>query len=1481
MAATETKSASTQWSRGSACVLAAALAIVASGHESRASALPTLVTITIDGLFADWKQVLLNPLQVSVDGNASLVGAGCYPTNPDRDCTQIGGNGRDILKFAWTYDSTNIYTFLIRESNTGSVMKYFFIMDLDADGLAEASDKVCRVTWNSGGPTVDVEVFGYSPANAGGDAMACPGAAACPAPGAVGFVDGYDLPGSLNLASRTYGPVTQSGAAGGDRFEVLIPWASLGVPSGTPIYWHVASKNNDAFNSAIDNVGGSDGKLGTFGVFAVSFTPNRTGAVAPGASISYCHTVENTGQFQDAYNFSATSSTASGIAFYGDDGSCGPGSLLALDANGDGDFVDPGDTAPAGADDSDADGRPDTGTMVAGALKNVVVQLRAAAGLGGSTDTLRATATSVRRPAQVSQSVVDTTRIGLVTVTPDLAASGTPGLTVNLGPHLVGNHQAVSDTLDYRVLSAQGWWIGLYDDSAGAPGTLIATDANGDGTWDASTPSITLAPGATKTVWLKVTIPAATVVGTVDAVTISAQSQSLPQANGSARDRLTVLNGLTLSPSYTAPSSQLIGPAGSSIYLPHALINSLDTPNTVTLSQTGTLAVGYTIQWWTDPNGDGNPSDGAPISGSVTLAPFGGGVYLVTEIATPASGTPSSTAARTTATGTGSAWADDHVSIGNLQTYKDPLFGIGARTFPACATIYVKALGLTPNTTTNYQLRYVDASAVVVSSQNLPTDPSGTGTGSYTLASTDGPGSWKVQLWTGATLLREVGPVAVENSGAVSLIVPAVAQNNAALPLAAVVSNTAAQSGYLGTRVSFQVDDPLGASFRSATVSPVDVTSGGAANVSTSFASVTYTVYGNYAVAASWNSSCGRLIGFASAQVPYPPPAPALLSPADNSFLSTTTPTLSGSAEPGSTVSVFVDGVLSGTSAGPSFAHVPAALSVGSHSWYATQTVNSVTSPNSATWTFTVDTSAPVPGGARDGTGVDIDFQSSSTSFDGNWDVFADTESGVTRYEWAIGTTVGGTEVQGFVDVGLSTSASASALSLASGTTYYLTVRATNGAALTATATSDGVTVDTSGPPLSLVNDGAAADIDFQTSAAVLEANWAGASDPESGTVKYEWAIGTTVGGTEVQAFVDVALSTSASATGLTLTSGAKYYVTVRATNGAGLVTLLSSDGVTVDTSGPPLSQVNDGSGADIDFQTSVTAIDANWAGASDPESGTVKYEWAIGTSAGGTEVQGFVDVALSTSVSATGLTLTSGAKYYVTVRATNGAGLTTVVTSDGVTPDFSGPAGGAVRDGTAADVDVQSSASTIDANWDPFGDAESGIAKYEWAIGTFTGGSDIQGFVDVGLSTSASATGLPLVAGATYFVSVRGTNGAGLSTVVVSDGVTVVAPDAGVPDGGSADGGGVGPDAGAGDGGASDGGLADAGAGDAGVADGGPGDAGAADGGAADGGVTDGGVTDGGATDGGATDGGAADGGATDGGATDGGATDGGATDG
>ncbi|MCB9189735.1 MAG: T9SS type A sorting domain-containing protein [Flavobacteriales bacterium] len=111
----------------------------------------------------------------------------------------------------------------------------------------------------------------------------------------------------------------------------------------------------------------------------------------------------------------------------------------------------------------------------------------------------------------------------------------------------------------------------------------------------------------------------------------------------------------------------------------------------------------------------------------------------------------------------------------------------------------------------------------------------------------------------------------------------------------------------------------------------------------------------------------------------------------------------------------------------------------------------------------------------------------------------------------------------------------------------------------------------------------------------------------------------------------------------------------------------VASDLVNVDWTEPTSVTVNDGLSSDIDIFNINTEISGNWTVSTDPNSNVAYYEYAVGTTQGGTNIINWTNNGTSTSFTATGLSLTYGTTYFVSVKTTNGAGLTSIATdSDG-----------------------------------------------------------------------------------------------------------------------------------------------------------------------------------------------------------------------
>ena len=301
---------------------------------------------------------------------------------------------------------------------------------------------------------------------------------------------------------------------------------------------------------------------------------------------------------------------------------------------------------------------------------------------------------------------------------------------------------------------------------------------------------------------------------------------------------------------------------------------------------------------------------------------------------------------------------------------------------------------------------------------------------------------------------------------------------------------------------------------------------------------------------------------------------------------------------------------------------------------------------------------------------------------------------------------------------------------------------------------------------------------DYQSASTTLDISWSG-SDSLAGIYKYEYALGTTSGGTETISWTDASTnpdllaSTSVSLTGLTLTDATKYYVSARGTDKAGNVSAIKTgDGMMIDLTAPKAGAVHDGTGADIAYTSAANTLSGNWTGFSDVTSGITDYQYAIGTTSGGIDVKGWTSNTTDTSFTLTGYNLTNAQAYYLSVKAIDMVGhVSDTVTSNGVIADQDAPTKGIVIDGLTADRALTNT-DTIYASWSGFADTLSGINKYQYGVGRSIGASDVVDWTDNGLDTTITIK--PLMEDANiYYVSVRAVDHVNnTSSVSTSDGV-------------------------------------------------------------------------------------------------------------
>ncbi|BCW97387.1 MAG: hypothetical protein KatS3mg024_0214 [Armatimonadota bacterium] len=303
--------------------------------------------------------------------------------------------------------------------------------------------------------------------------------------------------------------------------------------------------------------------------------------------------------------------------------------------------------------------------------------------------------------------------------------------------------------------------------------------------------------------------------------------------------------------------------------------------------------------------------------------------------------------------------------------------------------------------------------------------------------------------------------------------------------------------------------------------------------------------------------------------------------------------------------------------------------------------------------------------------------------------------------------------------------------------------------------------VDTTAPSVPVVWDGG----DLTSRASELSATWS-SQDEETGIAEYWYAIGTSPtdpgSGYEV-VWKSAGTATEAVERGLNLQDGVTYYWYVKARNGYGLWSAVGvSDGMTVDSI-PPHTVVTSGP-ANGSFTASSTAAFAFSATDNVSSAAELVFQWRLD---GGDWID------WSTEGVAVFHGLADGPHTFE-VRARDEAGNVEVATATvSWTVDTSGPGVPVVTDDGAFTASVL----TLSASWEST-DTESGIAEYQYAIGTSPtdpGSGYVVGWKSAGPAEQVTETGLSLQNGVTYYWYVKARNGAGLwSLVGVSDGITV-----------------------------------------------------------------------------------------------------------
>ncbi|KAK7496758.1 hypothetical protein BaRGS_00011967, partial [Batillaria attramentaria] len=288
-------------------------------------------------------------------------------------------------------------------------------------------------------------------------------------------------------------------------------------------------------------------------------------------------------------------------------------------------------------------------------------------------------------------------------------------------------------------------------------------------------------------------------------------------------------------------------------------------------------------------------------------------------------------------------------------------------------------------------------------------------------------------------------------------------------------------------------------------------------------------------------------------------------------------------------------------------------------------------------------------------------------------------------------------------------------------------------AAATSDVCGDGVVIDDTPPVGGSVTIGNAQSGYLADNSHVM-VMWTGFSDVEKNipeaeiTLNYSVALGSYPGGEDLSHFVSVGQRTTWTFQHLNIATGATCIATVRAQDRVGHVTEVWSDSVIIDNTPPTVGHVAAGATTRDNFVPGPELV-VRWDGVEDNESGIKLME------------------------------------------STNGAGLTTLTSSEPFIMDSSPPGPGQVWNSAPNTSDHKTYSSDVGVYrvyWAGFSDPHSGLDYYRVGLGSQPGHTDIHPFVYVGLQTYFTWKS-DLEQGKKYYATVEACNKAGLCRVTSS----------------------------------------------------------------------------------------------------------------
>lgn len=424
-------------------------------------------------------------------------------------------------------------------------------------------------------------------------------------------------------------------------------------------------------------------------------------------------------------------------------------------------------------------------------------------------------------------------------------------------------------------------------------------------------------------------------------------------------------------------------------------------------------------------------------------------------------------------------------------------------------------------------------------------------------------------------------------------------------------------------------------------------------------------------------------------------------------------------------------------------------------------------------------------------------YSSSTVEINASWSS-SDNESGVVEYQYSVGTSPGNTSVLGWSSAGGRADESIYGLTLQGGHTYYVNVKARNGANLWSTVVSScRLVVDTTPPstpapvvifefhgpdiggiqpppppvippiplPAELIPPigppGPHFEQYFPGQPPQITTSWQASTDNESGIAGYQYRL-ILVSDTTVRSddWVFVGDSLSITTNNSMLNYEDSFYVDIQAVNYAGL----SSSSLRRGPYRPQDPSPPTGPAAALSYGLPAGTNYLIFSNRShDYETGVSHYQIAVGNLPGNTNFLNWgynfapSDIGTANSWVLPNLGLAQGTTSYIHLRAVNGNGMVGSISITGpFITDYTPPITPIVSLGI-----YPGRPPSLVLTYSSISDPESYISYIEYAIGTTNGATDIRPWTNIGITnhTSVYYAHLGMSPGHTYYVGVRTTN--------------------------------------------------------------------------------------------------------------------------